>query len=69
MHCRAVVSFVTASSLVNELMGARDEKRLLRLQRQFAKVKRLIIPSRDIAVQCPVGQWIDNDPRRFKLSL
>jgi len=37
------VSFVTASSLVHELMEARDEKRLLRLQRQLAKVKLLII--------------------------
>ncbi|OED47990.1 AAA family ATPase [Rhodobacteraceae bacterium (ex Bugula neritina AB1)] len=37
------VSFVTAASLVHELMEARDEKRLLRLQRQPAKVKLLII--------------------------
>lgn len=37
------VNFVTASSLVNELMEARDEKRLLRLQRQLAKVSQLII--------------------------
>jgi hypothetical protein len=25
--------------------------------------------SRDIAAQCPAGQWIDSDPRCFKLSL
>ncbi|MEQ5872932.1 IS21-like element helper ATPase IstB [Sagittula sp. NFXS13] len=37
------VAFVTAAALVNELMEARDEKRLLRLQRQLAKVKLLII--------------------------
>ena len=37
------VAFVTAASLVHELMEARDEKRLLRLQRQLAKVKLLII--------------------------
>ena len=37
------VSFVTAASLVHELMEARDEKRLLRMQRQLAKVKLLII--------------------------
>ena len=37
------VSFVTAASLVHELMEARDEKRLLRLQRQLAKVQLLII--------------------------
>ena len=37
------VAFVTAAALVNELMEARDEKRLLRRQRQLAKVKLLII--------------------------
>ena len=37
------VAFVTAAALVNELMESRDEKRLLRLQRQLAKVKLLII--------------------------
>jgi DNA replication protein DnaC len=37
------VAFVTAAALVNEMMGARDEKRLLRLLRQLAKVKLLII--------------------------
>ena len=37
------VSFVTAASLIHELMEARDEKRPLRLQRQLAKVKLLII--------------------------
>ena len=37
------VAFMTAAALVNELMEARDEKRLLRLQRQLAKVGLLII--------------------------
>ena len=37
------VAFVTAGALVNELMEARDEKHLLRRQRQLAKVKLLII--------------------------
>ena len=37
------VAFVTAAALVNEMMEARDETRLLRLQRQLAKVKLLII--------------------------
>lgn len=37
------VAFITAASLVNELMEARDEKRLLRLQRQLAKVRLLIM--------------------------
>ena len=37
------VSFVAAASLVHELMEARDEKRLLLMQRQLAKVKLLSI--------------------------
>ena len=37
------VGFTTAAALVHELMEARDEKRLLRLQKQLAKYKLLII--------------------------
>ena len=37
------VSFITAASLVHELMEARDERRLLRLQKQMANCKLLII--------------------------
>ncbi len=37
------VSFITAAALVSELMEARDERRLLRLQKQLATVKLLII--------------------------
>ena len=37
------VGFTTAAGLVHELIEARDEKRLLRLQRQFAGYKLLII--------------------------
>ena len=37
------VRFITASSLVHELMEARDEKRLLRLQKSLAKMSLLII--------------------------
>ena len=37
------VRFATASYLVHELIVARDEKRLLRLQAQFARVTLLII--------------------------
>ena len=37
------VGFNTASALVHELLEARDEKRLLRLQRQLAGYKLLII--------------------------
>jgi DNA replication protein DnaC len=37
------VGFTTAAALVHELMEARDEKRLLRLQRQLAACTLLII--------------------------
>ena len=37
------VGFITASALVHELLEARDERRLLRLQRQLAGYKLLII--------------------------
>ena len=37
------VSFTTAAALVNELMEARDERRLLRFQKQMAAVKLLIV--------------------------
>jgi len=37
------VSFVTAAALVHELMEARDERRLLRLQKQMVGYKLLII--------------------------
>ena len=36
------VSFTTAAALVNELMEARDERRLLRVQKQMAAVKLII---------------------------
>ena len=37
------VGFITAAAMVHELIEARDEKRLLRLQRQLATYKLLII--------------------------
>jgi DNA replication protein DnaC len=37
------VGFTTAAALVNELLEARDEKRLLRLRRQLAAYKLLVI--------------------------
>ena len=37
------VAFTTAASLVNQLLEARDERRLLKLQRDLAAVKLLII--------------------------
>ena len=36
------VGFITAASLVHELMEARDERRLLNLQRQLARLRLLI---------------------------
>ena len=39
------VGFTTAAALVHELMEARDERRLLRLQKQMASHKLLIIES------------------------
>ena len=40
------VNFITVAFLVHELMEARNEKRLLRLQRHLAKVKLLIVDER-----------------------
>ena len=37
------VGFTTAAALVHELMEARDDRRLLNLQRQLARLKLLII--------------------------
>lgn len=37
------VAFTTASALVHELLEARDEKRMLKIQQKLAKVKLLII--------------------------
>jgi len=37
------VGFTTVAALVNELMEARDERRLLNLQRQLARLRLLII--------------------------
>jgi DNA replication protein DnaC len=41
--CDGHVRFYTAAALVHELLEARDEKRLLRLQRRLAGYKLLII--------------------------
>ena len=48
------VGFTTAAALVNELMEARDEKRLLRLQKQLAGYRLLIwLSVREICQGCP----------------
>ena len=50
------VGFTTAAGLVHELIEARDDKRLLRLQRQLAAYKLLVIDS------CGVGSYVERRP-------
>jgi DNA replication protein DnaC len=49
------VGFTTAAALVHELFEARDEKRLLRLQRQLAACKLLIIDELGYVPLSPTG--------------
>src|ERR1039457_2055903 len=49
------VGFTTAAALVNELHEARDEKRLLRLQRQLAGYKLLIVDELAYVPLSPIG--------------
>ena len=49
------VGFITAAALVHELLEARDEKRLLRLQRQLAGYKLLIIDELGYVPLSPTG--------------
>ena len=49
------VGFTTAAALVNELIEAGDEKRLLRLQRQLAACKLLIIDELGYVPLSPTG--------------
>jgi DNA replication protein DnaC len=49
------VGFTTAAALVHELLEARDEKRLLRLQRQLAGYKLLIIDELGYVPLSPTG--------------
>lgn len=49
------VRFITASALVHELLEARDEKRLLRLQKQLAKYKLLIVDELGYVPLSPTG--------------
>jgi DNA replication protein DnaC len=49
------VGFTTAAALVHELIEARDEKRLLRLQRQLAAYKLLIIDELGYVPLSPTG--------------
>jgi hypothetical protein len=47
--------FTTAAALVNQLMEARDEKRLLRMQRELAAVKLLIVDELGYVPLSPTG--------------
>jgi DNA replication protein DnaC len=49
------VGFITAAALVHELIEARDEKRLLRLQRQLAACQLLIIDELGYVPLSPTG--------------
>ena len=49
------VTFATAASLVNQLMEARDERRLLKLQRDLAAVKLLIVDELGYVPLSPTG--------------
>jgi len=49
------VGFITASALMHELLEARDEKRLIRLQKQLAKYKLLIIDELGYVPLSPTG--------------
>jgi DNA replication protein DnaC len=49
------VAFTTAASLVNQLMEARDERRLLKLQRDLQAVKLLIIDELGYVPLSPTG--------------
>ena len=49
------VGFTTAAALVHELMEARDERRLLNLQRQLSRLSLLIIDELGFAPLSPTG--------------
>src|SRR3954452_22795106 len=49
------VGFTTAAALVHELLEARDERRLLRLQKQLAAHKRLIVDELGYVPLSPTG--------------
>ena len=49
------VGFTTAAALVHELMEARDDRRLLNLQRQLARLKLLIVDELGFVPLSPTG--------------
>ena len=57
------VRFVTAAALVHELMEARDERRLMRLQKQLANHKLLIIDELGFVPLSKTGAELLFEPR------
>lgn len=55
------VAFNTAAALVHKLMEARDEKRILRLQRELQTVKLLIVDELGYVPLSPTGGIIVRD--------
>ena len=49
------VGFITALALVHELLQARDEKRLQRLQKQLARYRLLIVDELGYVPLSPAG--------------
>ncbi len=52
---RLSVGFTAAAALVNELLEARDQRRLLNLQRQLARLRLLIIDELGFVPLSPTG--------------
>ena len=61
------VRFTTASHLVHEMIEARDEKRLLRLQDQLARVNLLIVD--ELGYVAPLADWKRTAVRRLQPAL
>ena len=57
------VGFIAASALVHELLEARDEKRLLRLQKQLTKYRLPIIDELGYVPLSPTGAGSDGHRR------
>ena len=49
------MGFTTAAALVHELMEARDERRLLNLQRQLSRLRLLIVDELGFVPRSPTG--------------
>lgn len=63
------VAFTAAAALVNQLMEARDEKRLLKLQRDLAAVKLLIVDELGMCCFHPRAPNCCSRPSRSAMSV